>query len=389
VTPRKILERQRMRMNMKYVKKKRAKAFLEDVPTKNDKEFLECMVAEDVFEDEEIIAWSALDNPRFLEWVNKIRQEFIVKGFFEKWYAMDGRWGRVEERKSKGDYLFEEERSAFLLWLRLGTDDCGLKLWQETHNMLKMLNMDFSDYLTRMMFPLFSVRDPAVIFELVGLKSKEVGFRVIFPFLAPPPWFELLNYAIFYRPLNRLPVYRLDFTDNLEFNGIIFLCPDLTKESRIWLVKHVIEAYERLITGEGKGKEHLEWWLLNNLSTPMGIREIGRKYDRTASTVDSAVKSAGKKLLYEDGLTNYMSKVRAPFGVSWLEATQIAKKAFAPVRTEGDDYLKEFLNLDEIMLLVKNFVDVAQDITRTQNYSKLGICPIPGNVFELFVHQNR
>lgn len=334
---------------------------------------------DDIMEAEEELAQSALIDPRLAEWVRKIRQEFIMRGFFEEWYAMDGRWGRVTERKSKGGYLFKQERSAFLLWLRLGTDDAANKLWHETENMLKVLNMDFSEHLTRMMFPLFSRRDVAVIFEVVGLQSGETKFSDFFPFLGPPPWFQLLNLAIFNRFFDRLPVYRLDFTHDLKLSDITFLSPSLPEGARIWLTQRVAAGYEKLVTEHKRAGEHLSWWLLRQLHTPMGTREIARKFGRAPSTVYSAIKSVDNSLLDEESCLRYLSAAPA-LGLSLLEAVQIA----SPLSNDSE---AEPISAVELILLLKNVVDVGCDIADTENYSKLGICPISGNPLAIFVHQ--
>lgn len=351
-------------------------------------EYEDCLVADDVTEAEEEMADSALDHPRLHEWIRRIREEYITSGFFERWYGMDGRWSRVAQRKSKGDHLFTEERSAFLLWLHLGTDDAADNLWHETESMLKQLNMDFPGYLTRIMFPLFSRWDVAVVLEVVGRDPWDVEFPDLFPFLAPPPWFELLNYAIFNRPFCRLPVYRLDFTNDLELSGITFLSPDLSERARIWITKRVADGYERLTAGRKRAGEHLEWWVLNNLATPMGIRQIAREFGRAHSTVNSAIKTVGRRLLDDEGMMQYISAAPTVGGLSWSEVVQIAERAYSPRDVPvANNYPEESIRITNIIMLLKNLVDVKHDIESTQNYSKLGVRPIPGDILRLFVHR--
>lgn len=346
------------------------------------------VVADDVGEAEEEMAASALDHPRLHQWIQRMREEYITSGFFERWYGMDGRRSRVAQRKSKGEYLFAEERSAFLLWLRLGTDDAADNLWHETESMLRQLNMDFPGYLTRIMFPLFSRWDVAVIFELVGRDPWDVGFPDLFPFLAPPPWFELLNYAIFNRAFCHLPVYRLDFTNDLKLSGITFLSPDLSEGARIWIIKRVAEGYERLTAGQKRAGEQLEWSVLNNLATPMGIRQIAREFGIAHSTVNSAIKTVGHRLLDDEGMAQYISAAPTVGGLSWLEVVQIAERAYSPRDIPvANNYPEESIRIANIIMLLKNMVDVKHDIESTQNFSKLGICPISGNPLAIFVHQ--
>ena len=346
-------------------------------------------VTDDIGDAEEDLAASVLEDFRFKEWVSAMRETYIVKGFFTDWYGIDGRLSRVKERKSKGNFLFKEERSAFLLWLRIGTDAGANNLWHETMDILKTLNMDFSEYSTRMMFPLFSRRYVADIFEAVGRSSHEAEalFREVFPFLAPPPWFELLNYAIFDRFLFRLPIYRIDFTDDLKLGNITFLQPDLSEIARSWLIKEVSVAYEKLIAGQERSGNRLEWWFQNNLKTPVGIRDIARKYGKPASTVSAAVKAVNDNLSDENKLEEYMRTVPTVGGLSWTEAFEIANKTYFTQGAKEQSNHGEELSPGQEILFLMNIAQVGDDMISTKNYSKLGVRPIPHDILRLFVHQ--
>ncbi|MBL7209938.1 MAG: hypothetical protein ISS52_07560 [Dehalococcoidia bacterium] len=345
----------------------------------------EVAIADDIMEAEEEMAQYALDSVELGQWVAAIRQKFIVDGFFEQWYGADGRHGRVRQRKEKTNYLFRDERAAFLFWLRFDVNGHSEALWHETGKILRLFDMDFSEYLSKLVFPFYSERQPELVFELVG--RSRVGFPGVFPFLAPPPWFELLNYAVFNMPLLRLPVYKVDFTKDYEVTGVSFLSPTIGEETRGWILQQVGTAYQKLATQRKEYGQPLEWYLLHRLSHEWGIRPIAREYGRPHSTVESAIYRVAARILDEDKGMDYF--FAAPtIGLSELDLLEILERAdFSAVcsKPSGLGHDPPSFVLD--VLLCKNMLDVIQDLDNTDGFSRLGICPMPGGFLRHFVHR--